>query len=861
MNRRLATLFASLLIATLPAICQTPQPKFPKPGTRVGLADWKPTQQEVMASYWSLEPGWNTELEIRNNLVERQLTVTPVLRTAAGREIALPDVVLASEEVTSINLQQALSQAAPELVNRMGSFGSAAVRFGGLNDRNVFAAAMVYREGHPIDFHFDGYDAASNDGYFSGIEGIWWLPAGTSTDYLIVSNPYRKPVTGSLALTSASGLSKQVKLALGPLQTARIDIREALGNSTGGDMGGVTLTFPGNEGISASEIVFDEVTGLAAIMKLFERDKDESIATHVLRAPMIALRQPDAALAYPKDTVLSPRLFLRNAGITSLQVSLGIDWRSPNSTGTYKYPAFNLSSNQLRAVDLGVLQDSGAIPKDANWGNVTLSYTGTSADLVPVAVSYDSKQRYGLQSPFTEGTNRMFKGGMWHVDSTHNSLITTGNGGSETTKAQVSLFYNGGKSQYRLEKVLAPGQQLLLDVGQLIRNQLPDSDGNVIPPETIMGSYELRDLDHPAVGLLYESKLTIDKTYGHASYGCGTCCGYYNPKLNPNPFNGPPSIYNQDSYVAQEQCGGYWDDFTGSAYSWQSTNTAVATLPNSVLYTVAVGSASGNAQNVLQDTHPAPRCPTRAMQGNQPVTVVPNITGPNTVWWFNLNGQSPNGSLWPAQITLTTQGSGTITWNAVANANAISLSPNGSSVTVTATGSYKSHALGDVTITVTVNGITSNPFGLTVMSPSYLENPNNYNYPCSGDNEQGWDYYKSYRLRDNFNNLINQGAGINQGVGVNESFSGQTVWPKAPATGYPASDGTFTDEIFVCATPGALNPMPLDWGNGNTLVDSFTQTWCAGASTCDVWGAPCYGAQVQSGTIKRYLDHGVVTIP
>jgi len=345
MNRRLATLFASLLIATLPAICQTPQPKFPKPGTRVGLAEWKPTPQEVMASYWSLEPGWNTELEIRNNLAERQLTVTPVLRTAAGREVVLPDVVLASEEVTSINLQQAVAQAAPELVNRMGSFGSAAVRFAGLNDRNVFAAAMVYREGHPIDFHFDGYDAASNDGYFSGIEGIWWLPAGTSTDYLIISNPSRKPITGSLALTSASGLNKQAKLALGPLQTARIDIRETLGDSTAGDMGGVTLTFPGSEGISASEIVFDEVTGLAAIMKLFERDKDESVATHVLRAPMMALRQPGAALAYPQDTVLNPRLFLRNAGATNLQVSLAVDWRSGNSTGTYKYPAFSLRSN------------------------------------------------------------------------------------------------------------------------------------------------------------------------------------------------------------------------------------------------------------------------------------------------------------------------------------------------------------------------------------------------------------------------------------------------------------------------------------------------------------------------------------
>jgi len=277
-------------------------------------------------------------------------------------------------------------------------------------------------------------------------------------------------VTGTLRLTSGSAYNKQLKLTLGPLQTARIDIREALGSSAGSDMGGLTLTFPNNEGISASQIVFDEVTGLAAIMKLFERDKDESVATHVLRAPMMALTQPDASLAYPKDTVLNPRLFLRNAGQNKLQVSAVIRWRSPNTEGAYNYPALSLKSNEVRVVDLGLLQGSGAIPANANWSNVTLSYTGKSADLVPVAVSYDSKQHYGLQSPFTEGTNRMFKGGMWHVDSTHATLITTGNGGSESTKAQVTLFYNGGQSHYRIEKVLAPGEQLLLDVGQLIRN-------------------------------------------------------------------------------------------------------------------------------------------------------------------------------------------------------------------------------------------------------------------------------------------------------------------------------------------------------------------------------------------------------
>jgi len=53
-------------------------------------------------------------------------------------------------------------------------------------------------------------------------------------------------------------------------------------------------------------------------------------------------------------------------------------------------------------------------------------------------------------------------------------------GGKEATAAQVTLFYNGGKDKYRMEKTLAPGQQLWLDVGHLVRDQVPDSDGQVL---------------------------------------------------------------------------------------------------------------------------------------------------------------------------------------------------------------------------------------------------------------------------------------------------------------------------------------------------------------------------------------------
>jgi hypothetical protein len=215
---------------------------------------------------------------------------------------------------------------------------------------------------------------------------------------------------------------------------------------------------------------------------------------------------------------------------------------------------------------------------------------------------------------------------MWHVDPTHNTLIATGNGGSEATTAEVTFFYNGGNDKYRTQTLLLPGQQLWLDVGQLVRNQVPDSDGRTMPPDTMNGSYELRDLDHPTVGQLYEGKLVIDKTYGHASYGCATCCGYGVPKLAPTPFSGPPGINNTDQMLSLEQCTGNWVDLADDAYGWRSSNTAVATLPTKVLHTVAGGSASGYGSVKVQDDKPAPACPMATYTPQQSVSVGQTMT-------------------------------------------------------------------------------------------------------------------------------------------------------------------------------------------------------------------------------------------
>lgn len=135
------------------------------------------------------------------------------------------------------------------------------------------------------------------------------------------------------------------------------------------------------------------------------------------------------------------------------------------------------------------------------------------------------------------------------------------------------------------------------------------------------------------VGSLYEGKLVIDKTYGHASYGCSTCCGYSTTVLGPNPFGGPPGINNSDFIHATQTCGGYIEDVTDGGYNWGSSNTSVATLPNSTLHTVAVGSATGNTRIDLESSHPEPsgNCLTTPRTPQQSIAVGNVSCSPSTV--------------------------------------------------------------------------------------------------------------------------------------------------------------------------------------------------------------------------------------
>ena len=178
-----------------------------------------------------------------------------------------------------------------------------------------------------------------------------------------------------------------------------------------------------------------------------------------------------------------------------------------------------MKPGDLRVISLAD-EAKPAIPVNADWAGVSIEYSGRHGDIVPITASYDSTGRYGTQTPFSPTVAAKWEGGMWHAGgSLTNTIMTVGNGGSDATTALLTLHFNGGKSAYEIQRQLAPGEQAWVDIGELIRTQAADAKGSVIPPDVMQGTYSIRDLKHNNVGYLFEGKINVDRTFGHAMYG------------------------------------------------------------------------------------------------------------------------------------------------------------------------------------------------------------------------------------------------------------------------------------------------------------------------------------------------------
>jgi hypothetical protein len=366
-----------MLLCCFSAFAQQSQPNTVRPYFPTAP---EAVDQEQFISYWTTETGWRSELELRNNMAASDLTVTPALRTPNGTETPLDPVIIHPREIKIIDLESAVIDGrAPQYV---GTYGSVILRYHSPSRGNLFPMVMIHNIGHSIAFHIDA-TGEEQDPQQGSLEGTWWLPNNTATDYLLLVNLGSTPLEIDLSLFDAAGHEAKQKITLEAKATNRLSVRQLV-KATGlsGTFGGIKIFATAHAGSLASlHLLFDEKASLSALMKIFDYSPSTTLEerdfahTNVwtLRAPMLALSDPDPALAFPEGTVLQPQVFVRNALAKPVNISLRFNWRNANASGKVAGPAFWLGPYETRRIDVGALQTANILPKDANWASVVLT--------------------------------------------------------------------------------------------------------------------------------------------------------------------------------------------------------------------------------------------------------------------------------------------------------------------------------------------------------------------------------------------------------------------------------------------------------------------------------------------------------
>jgi len=445
------------------------------------------------------------------------------------------------------------------------------------------------------------------------------FPNETAADYLVITNQSANSLKFDISLSDAAG--KRVKRAemIGPRQTFRYSVRQLV-RAAGltGSYGGIRLLARAHEGsIDSVHFIFDEQAGFSALLKMIDHDPHATVEERdfartglwTLRAPMLALSQPDPALEFPAGTVLRPTIFLRNTTDKPVVAGLRFNWRSQGATGKSGATTTALAPLETRRIDVAALQNTNIIPRNANWAAVIITAKGPPNEIMAVAASYDVSLRYGAQTPFSDQLSFQWEGGRWEYDATHDSIITAGNGGTKASRTAFTIFYNAGSKRYELEQTLQPDEQMWIDVGKLIRERVPDKNGNTLPVDLADGSYEFRDLTDFGIGRLYEGKVIYDKTYGSVAYGCANCCAYRSPVMIYDPLGIPLLGVSPNGVDAENTCGGEDDISSYFYYNWTTANQSIATVDSVGTHTgVAAGSTTSSTHGVFASY--APRsCP------------------------------------------------------------------------------------------------------------------------------------------------------------------------------------------------------------------------------------------------------------
>jgi len=788
-----------------------------------------PGNQEIYIPLTELPEAQGGEI-VFNSRSPKAMEVTPTFYKLNGTNVVGNPVLVQSAEIRYVDFKKLI----PAGHRGEEDWGGLSLSYQGVN-REMWAQFRLLgiNGGGNADEFFIVKDEPRSDIQ----EAAWWMPR-RSTAVVALGN-VTDSTTGA-TVTFGDGDARTVSLP--PHATEIIRHKKEKGEETES----VKINITGQPGSVIP-------TGII-------ESKDGSFNSVIRFYDTKGAKQPNLFANGLRLAGVTPHMVLKNT--SSSAVTAQPKFITPGGVAAAEpvtLPEVSLGPNEITEVDLSALSQAVSSRHDLDVVSVQVINSGGPGSLIGSLYGINDGTGVSYDTPLRDsGPVRAMTGSYpWKITNDFTTVAYVTNISDRQAEFITEINYQGGKLILTPRK-LQPGETAAFDLRKIRDTQMEDSAGHTLPKDVSLGQFKwaVRGATGGKLVLIGRAEMVSLSRQISTSYSCNDPCPpTYSADINPFP---PPVVVTDATSTSIWETAYYDSGYSLGPYSigasW-TLDAEVGTLdPTDGHTTTFTGATPGTATldgfvgaqemytwdglECLDDYN------TYDEGDEAPAEVKPSISGPTTVWWFN--GQTPTG--YSTQITLSANCSATSwTWAVTSGSSKVTLGTNGS-CSITVQSAAPSSSQNDVSITVTVGGVTSDPYHITVRAPYDLQQGT---VTHQTDSTFAYQTFINYTIRDQFTTQLPSGVAVNEQwtTGVVTDFTGMD-WRRGDPGGLGAqSTAAFSDHIqgeTSDKTPTPTGPLtPL----GSTRVYHWGQDWYVGSAT------PGSGRRVQSDTLQKYRDH------
>jgi hypothetical protein len=536
---------------------------------------------------------------------------------------------------------------------------------------------------------------------------MWWKEEASVGAFVALSNITAQPIQATVQVSdSESKPLGQHSTTVSPHGTKVVTVQEL--QSALGTNGGLRVTYTGaEEGLVVTGHLQDQSTGYSAAVPFFHtgpmaKEKSTSISFSQLG---LMTGAADPMMSFPAGTEFTPFSVVRNISAETVSVRPNFWWMQSGKPESASLGWITLKPYQTVDLKVGPLLSKSGLDAFNGSVNLILDLRGKPHSLLMAGGSVDRSKTYVFQVLARSVEESLSKSmSYWGTGNGDDTMVTLWNPADEAQDFVFTIFFAGG--HYDLPVHLEPRVTRIFNISEIIQNQIPDREGNVIPATIHEGSARIAGVESDRQHILIAVDAgTYNVRKATCSYYCIYCGGYLDGFIAMAPFG----VANGGSF--QMNVYAYWDGNNGQSATnlgpngtWSSNKTTVATVSVGLVKGVAPGSVTitgfANEPYYWDDCGYDPMCYNsyENLGGSGGGTVTPTVTISCDLTDMAIGTFAGTGTCYTSDVTPT---GGTFTWETGSTEISLSCTNSGCGNSVNYTATNPSKAEDDTTITVT----------------------------------------------------------------------------------------------------------------------------------------------------------------